>query len=213
MRHFILIAVLLLAGGAAMADENRDSVEQWLEAHRSPDQTRYYGEPIDLSLRDADLVEVLRSFAEISGINMIIQPGIQGKVTVELKGVPWDQALEQILKINNLGMEVTGGRVGVGARSERTVESLAASMLTVSLELQHADPAGVASALARPAAGVPSPGGMIRLDDGKLVIRDTRPMLEVFGKVLTEVDVPAATGEDSASLARRCVEAWDRLAL
>ncbi len=212
MRAVTLIAILLLVSGTAAADENRDSVEQWLEAHRSPDQTKYYGEPIDLSLKDADLVEVLRSFAEISGLNMIIQPGISGTVTVELKGVPWDQALEQILKINNLGMEVTGGRVDVGARSESTVHSLAASMLTVSLELQHADSGVVAEALRRPAAGVPSPGGMIRSEDGKLTIRDTRPMLELFGRVLTEIDVPAAAGEDPASLARRCVEAWDRLA-
>ena len=212
MRAVILIAILLLAGGTATADESPDSVELWLEAHRSPDQTKYFGQPIDLSLRDADLVEVLRSFAEIGGFNMVIQPGIHGKVTVELKGVPWDQALEQILKINNLGMEVTGGRVDVGARSERTVESLAASMLTVSLELKHADPAVVARALSRPAAGVPSPGGAIRAEDGKLVIRDTRPMLLLFGEVLADVDVPAAAGEGAVSLARRCVEAWDQLA-
>ena len=204
--------ILLLAGAAAEAEKPADSAEQWLEAHRSPEQKQYFGEPIDLSLKDADLVEVLRSFAEIGGFNLIVQPGVRGKVTVELKDVPWDQALEAILKINNLGVEVTGGKVSVGARSERTVQRLAAAMLTVSLELRHADPRVVAQALTRPAAGVPSPGGAISADGGKLTIRDTRPMLRVFGRVLAEIDVPSAASEDPAGLARRCVEAWDRQA-
>ncbi len=212
MRAATRIAILLLVSGTAMADEKPSSGELWLEAHRSPDQKQYFGEKIDLSLRDADLVEVLRSFAEIGGFNMIIQPGVSGKVTVELKGVPWDQALEAILKINNLGMEVTGGKVSVGAGSEGRVQSLAEKMLTVSLEPKHADAAVVAEALRRPEAGVPSPGGLIRAEGGKLWIRDTRPVLLVFGEVLAEIDVPAAAGEDAASLTRRCVEAWDRAA-
>ena len=66
------------------------------------------GEPMDLTLRDADIKDVLRSFARISGLNVVVQPGVTGKVTVELTQVPWDQALEQILKINGLGYELEG---------------------------------------------------------------------------------------------------------
>lgn len=73
-----------------------------------PTKRTYRGEPITLSLKDADLVGVLRSFAKMADVNMIIDPKVQGSVTVELKNVPWDQALEAILKINNLGMEVDG---------------------------------------------------------------------------------------------------------
>ena len=82
MKPALLIAILLAAGGAAAADEIRTSGERWLEADRNPRQTKYYGEPISLSLRNADLVEVLRSFAEIGGFNMIIQPEVKGTVTV-----------------------------------------------------------------------------------------------------------------------------------
>ncbi|MEE8523317.1 MAG: AMIN domain-containing protein, partial [Thermoanaerobaculia bacterium] len=60
-------------------------------------EPEYVGEPIDMSLRQADLVETLRSFASISDLNFVIQPGVAGTVTVELKGVPWDQAMMQIL--------------------------------------------------------------------------------------------------------------------
>ena len=115
------ILILILAGlgqpAQARQADDKTATELWLDAHREPDQKRYFGEPIDLSLKNADLVETLRSFAEIGRFNLIIQPGVKGTVTVELKGVPWDQALEQILKINNLGMEISGGDVDVGRRS------------------------------------------------------------------------------------------------
>ena len=66
------------------------------------------GKPISLSLRDADLVEVLRSFAKLTDANIVIDPQVKGRVTVELKEVPWDQALYVILKTQGLGVEITG---------------------------------------------------------------------------------------------------------
>lgn len=73
-----------------------------------PPEHRWVGEPISLSLRDADLVEVLRSFAKMVDVNLVIDAGVQGKVTVELRDVPWDQALYVILKSHGLGMEISG---------------------------------------------------------------------------------------------------------
>ena len=212
MKRVILTTLLLLGGlaGPVAADENetKSSGELWIEDHRDPYQKKYFGEPINLSLKNADLVEVLRTFAEIGDFNLIISPAVSGRVTVELKGVPWDQALEQILKINNLGMEITGGRVEVAPGSSSRVF---ASMVTVSLELRYADAGVVARALRRPAAGVPSPGGKIEAEGGKLKIRDTRPALERYGKVLTYIDVPVAADEDPENLERRCVAEWNRL--
>lgn len=69
---------------------------------------RWKGFPISLSLRDAPLPEVLRAFAQIVGFNLVIAPGVQGSVTAELKDVPWDQALDVILKTNGLAAEVDG---------------------------------------------------------------------------------------------------------
>jgi type II secretory pathway component HofQ len=63
---------------------------------------------ISLSVKDADLVEVVRSLARIAGVNLIIDPGVQGKVTAELVGVRWDHALAVILKTQGLGMELDG---------------------------------------------------------------------------------------------------------
>lgn len=73
--------------------------------------TVWRGERISLSLKDADLGEVLRSFARLAGVNLVIDPVVRGKVTVELHDVPWDQALSVILKSQRLGVEVSGRNV------------------------------------------------------------------------------------------------------
>jgi len=53
---------------------------------------RYQGHPISLDFQGADLRAVLRTFAEISGLNIVIEPAVQGTVDVALRDVPWDQA-------------------------------------------------------------------------------------------------------------------------
>ena len=113
------------AGGGKSAeearpDEDRESVTErrrrvaenlkrfsWVEVGPRPEH-EWIGEPITLSLRDADLVEVLRSFAKMTDVNLILDPAVRGTVTLELREVPWDQALYVILKANGLGMEISG---------------------------------------------------------------------------------------------------------
>lgn len=68
----------------------------------SGEGVKYTGEPISLSLKDADIKDVLRMFHDISGMNIVVHPGVQGKVTVDLTNVPWDQAMDIILKNNGL---------------------------------------------------------------------------------------------------------------
>jgi type II secretory pathway component HofQ len=79
---------------------------------------RYAGEPISLDLKDADLKDVLRTFAELTKLNIAIDPDVKGSVTPRLHEVPWDQALDVILKINGLGYVLEGNilRVGTPAR-------------------------------------------------------------------------------------------------
>jgi hypothetical protein len=70
---------------------------------------------ISLSVRDADLVEVVRSLARIAGVNLIVDPGVSGKVTAELVNVRWDVALATILKTQGLAMELDGRLLTVAA--------------------------------------------------------------------------------------------------
>ena len=78
-----------------------------------PNAPRYTGHPVSLDFQGADLRAVLRTFAEISGLNIVIDPTIQGTVDVSLRDVPWDQALDIILRANKLGYVVDGTIVRV----------------------------------------------------------------------------------------------------
>lgn len=72
------------------------------------EKPRYNGEPISLDLKDADIKDVLLTFSKLTGMNMVIDPEVKGSVTVRLENVPWDQALEVILKVNGLGYVLEG---------------------------------------------------------------------------------------------------------
>lgn len=75
---------------------------------------RFTGEPISLDLKDADLRDVLLTFSKLARLNMVIDPEVRGSVTVRLENVPWDQALDVILKVNGLGYVLDGNIVRVG---------------------------------------------------------------------------------------------------
>src|SRR5207247_3965230 len=78
---------------------------------------KYTGHPISLDFQGADLRAVLRTFAEISGLNIVIDPAVQGTVDVALRDVPWDQALDIILRANKLGYSVDGTIVRIAPNS------------------------------------------------------------------------------------------------
>ena len=67
---------------------------------------RYLGEPISLSLKEADVKNAIRTFAQLTGLNIVVDPEVRGTVTVELRDVPWDQAFELILTINDLDYQM-----------------------------------------------------------------------------------------------------------
>ena len=73
------------------------------------DQPRQFtGDPLSLDLDGVDLRAVLRTLADVSGLNMVIDPDVQGSVDIKLTDVPWDQALDVILRGNGLDYSVDG---------------------------------------------------------------------------------------------------------
>ena len=74
---------------------------------------RYTGELITLSLKDADIRDVIKTFAVLTDLNMVVDPLVRGSVTLELRDVPWDQAFELILRINGLDYHMTNNVVYV----------------------------------------------------------------------------------------------------
>jgi TonB family protein len=73
----------------------------------------FVGDPITFTLRDADVREVLETFAEIGGLEMVIAPDVAGLVTMQMEKVPWDQGLYSVLQANGLTYETKDGVVHV----------------------------------------------------------------------------------------------------
>ena len=94
-------------------------------------QKRYTGKPISLDFQNADIRSVLRIIADVSGHNLVINPEVKGTVNISLiKPVPWDQALDVILKTNKLDMKMEGDIIRVGLpqtfakETERELEAI-----------------------------------------------------------------------------------------
>ena len=68
----------------------------------------YSGEPISVNLKDVDLKDFFRLIHEISGLNVVLDPSVRGTVTLVLDDVPWDQALDIVLKNNGLSKQLDG---------------------------------------------------------------------------------------------------------
>ncbi|RLD99692.1 MAG: hypothetical protein DRI92_01815, partial [Aquificota bacterium] len=80
----------------------------------------YTGKRISLEFKNADIRDVIRILSEVSGLNFVVDPDVKGTVTVKLDNVPWDQALDVILRTNKLGKVVEEGIVRIA-----TLKSLA----------------------------------------------------------------------------------------
>lgn len=86
------------------------------------EQQAFTGEKISLDFQDADINDILRLIAEVGGINIIAGGDVQGKVTTRMVDVPWDQALDVILKINGLAQERSGNIIRVAPLEKFTAE-------------------------------------------------------------------------------------------
>lgn len=97
----------LFEAAAAMLDQEESPRVGGAAAYQSRTlaeaQTQFTGEPISLDLKDADIKDVFRTISQLTGLNIVIDPEVRGTVTVQLENVPWDQALDLILKQNSLG--------------------------------------------------------------------------------------------------------------
>ncbi len=81
-------------------------------------QKQYSGKPISLDLLDADLRNVLRLIADLTGTNIVIEPDVTGKVTLKVEQVPWDQVLDMVLSMNDLGKEQAGNVIRIAKRGK-----------------------------------------------------------------------------------------------
>ncbi|MBL8920917.1 MAG: type IV pilus secretin PilQ [Myxococcaceae bacterium] len=79
----------------------------------APQRTRYVGKKVSFEFKDIDIHNLLRIIAEISKKNIVVADDVSGKVTIRLRNVPWDQALDLILRSKSLGQEDLGNIIRV----------------------------------------------------------------------------------------------------
>lgn len=115
-----------------------DSKDQlsYLRKTISTTRRRYSGEPVTFNFKNADLENILLFFAKISGLSIVIDPGVSGTITARLYDIPWDQALEYFLKVNGLDMQVDGNLLRIGTIAKLSNEAKALRQLRESREME-----------------------------------------------------------------------------
>ncbi len=161
-------------------------------------EKKYTGNPISMDFQDADLRSVLRTFAEISGLNMVIDPQVQGRVDMVLNEVPWDQALDTILRGNKLGWTVDGTIVRIAPltvladeqaeqRKLTDAKALAGELRVQTFALSYAKAGDMAQLLTKSAL---SQRGQIQTDPrtNTLIITDLPDRLQTAASLIGTLD-------------------------
>jgi type IV pilus secretin PilQ/predicted competence protein len=166
----------------------------------SINETRAFtGEKISLDFQDADINDILRLIAEVGKVNIIAGGDVQGKITTRMTDVPWDQALDVILKINGLAQERSGNIIRVAPLEKFTnerQERLKAKVTEVQAEplVTRIVPANYAAAkdLRPNLEKLLSRRGTIIIDarTNTMIITDTQASLDAVLALIERLDRP-----------------------
>jgi type IV pilus assembly protein PilQ len=158
---------------------------------------KYTGEPISVNLKDVDLKDFFRLIHEISGLNVVLDPNVKGTLTVVLDDVPWDQALDIVLKNNDLARELEGNVLRIATvetlrkeaearRAQIDAEALAVDKVSVTRFLSYAKAKDVLITVKK----FLSQRGDVVADDrtNAIVINDIPKVMPTIDRLLTQLD-------------------------
>ena len=170
---------------------------------------QYSGEIISLDLRDYDVKDFFRLSSEISGLNVVLDPNVGGTVTLKLTDVPWDQALDVVLKNYNFGAQLQGNvlRIATNAtlqaeqaaqKALRDAQDQAAPLVTRTFLLNYTRGDTVSATL----KGLLSPRGNIITDERRnaLIVTDISSQFTNIESMVKFLDTPAQQVEIEARL-------------
>jgi type IV pilus assembly protein PilQ len=84
---------------------------------------RFYGKPVSLQTKDADVRDVINFLAEESGSNIVMSDDVKGKVSIKMRKIPWDQALVSVMRTRKLGYVRQGNVIRISSMQELEQES------------------------------------------------------------------------------------------
>ncbi|MBI2678539.1 MAG: type IV pilus secretin PilQ [Candidatus Koribacter versatilis] len=170
-------------------------------------RTRYTGEPVSVNLKDVDLKDFFRLIHEISGLNIVLDPNVKGSVTLVLDEVPWDQALNIVLKNNGLECELDGNVLRIATldtlkkeadaqRAQREAKALAVPKVTQTIFLSYAHSADLVTTIKK----FLSPRGEVIADPrlNALIIEDIPSYLPPVNALIKQLDFKTQEVEVSA---------------
>ena len=158
---------------------------------------RYTGEPISVNLKDVDLKDFFRLIHEISGLNVVLDPGVGGNLTIVLDDVPWDQALAIVLQNNALQCQLNGNVLRIALpdtlrkeadaiRATQEAQSLAVDRVTVTRYLSYATAKNVVPTLK---AFLSKRGDLIADDrTNSLIVQDIPSVIPGLDRLIKELD-------------------------
>lgn len=166
-------------------------------------KTGYSGEKLSLNFQNVEVRAVLEVLAEFTGLNIIASDSVGGNLTLRLKDVPWDQALDIILHSKGLSMRKSGSVIWIAPSDElATKEKLeleARSQIselepvrTESFQMKYQKAAEVQKILSDEKQKILSKRGSVVIDarTNILFVQDTPSKLEDIRKLINQIDVP-----------------------
>jgi type IV pilus assembly protein PilQ len=173
-------------------------------APADPGKREYKGERLTLNFQDIETRAVLQLLAETSGQNIVVSDSVQGNVTLRLQNVPWDQALDIVLRTKGLDKRQDGNVVFVApaeelaARERQLLESQKAMvelapLRTEYLQVNYAKAADLAGLIrTQGKSSLLSERGSIAIDErtNTLLLQDTADRLADIRKLVATLDIP-----------------------
>jgi type IV pilus assembly protein PilQ len=161
------------------------------------EHAKYTGEPISVNLKDADIKDFFRLIHEISGLNIVLDPGVNGSLTLVLDDVPWDQALDIVLRNNGLDRQLDGNVLRIATmeglkreadmrRAQIQAQALAVDKVNVTRFLSYAHAKDVLPTIKK----MLSARGDVITDDrtNAIIIQDIPSVIPDIDKLLATLD-------------------------
>jgi type IV pilus assembly protein PilQ len=163
----------------------------------------YTGERLTLNFQDIEVRAVLQLLADTSGQNIVVSDTVRGRVTLRLQNVPWDQALDIVLRTKSLGMRQKDNVILVAPQAEIAAHEKAelaarqdiqelAPLRTEFLQVNYAKAADIAKLMKSGNSSLLSPRGNVSIDDrtNTLLVQDTAEQLEQIRALVATLDIP-----------------------
>ncbi|HEX5514336.1 MAG TPA: type IV pilus secretin PilQ [Gammaproteobacteria bacterium] len=187
--------------GSSFTIELKPVTPEQQEARRSA-EGRYSGERLSLSFQDIEVRAVLQLIADFTGLNIVVSDTVTGNITLRLQDVPWDQALDIILKTKGLDLRKQGNVMLVAPAAEiaarerlelenqKQTEELA-PLHSEFIQVSYAKASELASLLKNDKASLLSERGNVKIDPrtNTLIVQDTAHNLEQIRSLVQRLDI------------------------